>query len=425
MPKRTLGRMRDGRIRAALYEAIGSLAGLLRPPVTPGKHYRKQPGNPETGRMRRRGERQDTAIPETQRRWTAGRLTYSTMMRGTGLVLVGLLSGCGVAQAAGVASPVAAPPKTPITALSWISEPQAGFSPWRAALRQVQTGVDVNAYLLTDSAYVQDLRQIARRGIPVRIILAANPYHDAAAIPEEKSLLAGSRITWHWAPARFDRAYAMDHAKYLIVNPGTPQAVAIVGSPNGTWSAFDGANAEDAIETTRLALTTALTQVFHADWTGRPAGVAPRHILVLSPGARSAFVTLVAGSGPVAVTAEELGDVPALYRALAAHGPNARLLVPTSLLTSRTAQRTVAFLRQAGVQVHTLRRPYVHAKCLITAQQTWVGSQNWSEPSMDNNREVGVTTANPTVHAHALAWFNQLWAQAVPWQGRLVPREGG
>ena len=422
MPKRTLGRMRDGRFRDARYEAIGIPAGLLRPPVT--QHYRKQPGEPETGRMQRRGERQDAAIPETRRRWTAGRLTYSLMLRATGFLLVGLLSGCGVAQAAGAASPVAAPPKAPITALSWISEPQAGFAPWRAALRQAQTGVDVNAYLLTDSAYVHDLRQIARRGIPVQVILAANPYHDAAAIPEEQTLLAGSRITWHWAPARFDMAYATDHAKYVIVNPGTPQAVAIVGSPNGTWSAFGGYNAEDAIETTRSAITTALTQVFQADWTGRPAGLIPRHSLVLSPGSQSVFLTLLAGPGPVAVTSEELGDVPALYRALATHGHNARLLIPASLLTSLTAQRDIAFLRHAGVQVRTLRRLDVHAKLLMTAQQTWVGSQNWSEPSMDNNREVGVTTANPTVHAHALAWFNQLWVHAVPWQARLVPREG-
>lgn len=137
--------------------------------------------------------------------------------------------------------------------------------------------MDVNAYLLTDSAYVQDLRQIARRDIPVRALLAANPYHDAAAIPEEKALLAGSRIQWYWTPARFDAAYATDHAKYLIVNPGTPHAVAIVGSPNGTWSAFGGYNAEDAVETTHPAITTALTQVFQADWTGRPAGPAPHH----------------------------------------------------------------------------------------------------------------------------------------------------
>ena len=71
-----------------------------------------------------------------------------------------------------------------------------------------------------------------------------------------------------------------------------------------------------------------------------------------------------------------------------------------------------------GVQVRILHRPYVHAKCLITAQQTWVGSQNWSAPSLDNNREMGITTVNPTVHAHALAWFNQLWARAVPWPAR-------
>nr|WP_172684508.1 phospholipase D-like domain-containing protein [Sulfobacillus thermotolerans] len=360
------------------------------------------------------------ALLELRKHGAAGYL-FSSLM---GIVLAGMLASCGVVQATGGSFPATVPAKISGSTLSWISEPSAGFTPWRTVLRQTRTGVDVNAYLLTDAPYVHDLRQIARRGIPVRIILAANPYHDPAAIADEKTLLAGSRIQWHWAPSRFDTAYATDHAKYLIVNPGTSQAVAIVGSPNGTWSAFGGDNAEDAMETSRPAITTALTQVFQADWTGRSAGPALRHTLVLSPGAQSVFLTLLASSGPVAVTAEELGDAPALYRALAAHGAMARLLVSSRLLTSPTAQRTVAFLRQAGVQVRTLHRPYVHAKLLVTAQQTWVGSQNWSAPSLDNNREVGITTANPTVHAHALAWFNQLWTRAVPWPARLVPREG-
>lgn len=61
------------------------------------------------------------------------------------------------------------------------------------------------------------------------------------------------------APARFEGTYAFDHAKYLVINPGTPHALAIVGSANETYCAFAGDNAEDDIE------TTALREVFHAD----------------------------------------------------------------------------------------------------------------------------------------------------------------
>ncbi|WP_049755502.1 phospholipase D-like domain-containing protein [Acidimicrobium ferrooxidans] len=62
--------------------------------------------------------------------------------------------------------------------------------------------------------------------------------------------------------------------------------------------------------------------------------------------------------------------------------------------------------------MRTLTHPYVHAKLIVTADATFVGSQNFSVVSMNDNREVGVITANPTVHALALAWFDDLWSHA-------------
>ena len=321
-----------------------------------------------------------------------------------------LLAGCGVTHAAsrpGGHQPAPA-------ALVWIGEPQAGFGPWQAALQHAKTGVEVNQYLLTDTAYVQALIQLAQRGIPVQVIVAANAYHDAAAVGEERQLFAGTRVQWHWATGRWDQPYATDHAKYLLVNPGTAQAEAILGSPNGTASAFGGWNAEDAIETTEPAITQALAAVFQADWQGTAAGPPPRKALVVSPGAEPALRGILAGTGPVAVATEELGDVPALYAALARHGANARLLIPPQAVRSAEGRKWAQRLVDAGVQVRTRATPYVHAKLLITAHQTWVGSQNWSEPSLMTNREVGLITPNAAIHAAALTWFNGLWRQAHP-----------
>ena len=297
----------------------------------------------------------------------------------------------------------------------WVSEPQAGFRPWDQALQHAITGVDVNAYLLTDRPYAAALIQVAHRGIPVQVILAANPYDDTAAVTTERHLFAGTRVHVRWAPARFDRPYATDHAKYLLVNPGHRNALAIIGSPNGTASAFGGWNAEDALETTNRATTTALAATFHADWTDHLAGPAPRRALMLSPGAQPALRALLTAPGPVAVTTEEVGDVPTLWSALAAHHHNARLLLPTSAVDSAAAQSRLKQLERAGVHVRTLQTPYLHAKALITATTTWVGSQNWSAPSMTSNREVGLVVANARIHRQALHWFDRLWQSARPW----------
>jgi phosphatidylserine/phosphatidylglycerophosphate/cardiolipin synthase-like enzyme len=306
-----------------------------------------------------------------------------------------------------VASSAAGKTGTSTLALTWISEPQAGFSPWAAALSQVRSGVDVNDYLLTDHTYVADLIAVANRGIPVRVLLAPNPYRDAAAVTEERAEFAGSKVQLHWAPARFDGNYRFDHAKYLVVNPGTPTALAIFGSANGTASAFSGGNAEDDIESTADPVTTALTSVFASDWQNIPVGAGVRTILALSPGSQPALTALLSQPGPVDVVAEELGDVPTLYVALEAHHAQARVLVPSDASPAR-----IAALRASRVQVRELSQPYPHGKLILTSTQTFVGSQNFSEPSMQDNREVGLITPNPAIHAAAAAWFDGLWAAA-------------
>lgn len=342
--------------------------------------------------------------------------------RAVGVLAVGLLGFVGITGCGFQPSPATAQATTghnaqnSASSLTFWTEPQAGFTPWRQALAQATTGVEVNQYLLTDRTYIQTLIQIADRGIPVRVILDHAPYDDPGAPAQEADAFAGTPVQLHWAPARFTGAYAFDHAKYLVVNPGTSHALAILGSANGTWSAFAGYNAEDVIEATEPALTTALSQVFAADWAHRPAGAAPRQTLVLSPGSDVAINTLLAANvaHPLAVMTEELGDDPDAYHALENAGSQARVLVPPEALTSPTAQDWLGQLRAAGVQVRTLRQPYLHAKLIVTATQTFVGSQNLSWTAMQTNREVGVITANSTIHAQALAWFNQLWSAATP-----------
>lgn len=72
-------------------------------------------------------------------------------------------------------------------------------------------------------------------------------------------------------------------------------------------------------------------------------------------------------------------------------------------------------LAAAGVQVRTLAHPYVYAKLIVTGTRTFVGFQNFSVVSFNDNREVGIITKDAPVHTEALAWFNAAWAHATPW----------
>ncbi len=356
------------------------------------------------------------------------------MPRNSSLALAALavvLAGCGVASTPTAAAPATTSPiattavtetasatSSPVArsapTMRFLSEPQAGIAPWLTAIQSAQHRIEVNEYLLTDSSLIAALRQAAQRGVTVDVIIDGKPYGDNSAVATTRAAFAGSKVQLHLAPTRFTGSWQYDHAKYLVVDAGTAHALAIVGSPNGTASAFDGANLEDAIETSAPAITKALTAVFHADWTNTRAGVGPRKSLVLSPGSQAALVRLLQSKGPVEVMTEELGDAGALYQALDAHGSGARVLVPASL--SAEDQSYAAALQQKGVQVRTLSAPYVHAKLVLTPTETFVGSQNFSIVSLNDNREVGLITSAANIHRQALAWFNAEWVHATPWQ---------
>jgi phosphatidylserine/phosphatidylglycerophosphate/cardiolipin synthase-like enzyme len=85
--------------------------------------------------------------------------------------------------------------------------------------------------------------------------------------------------------------------------------------------------------------------------------------------------------------------------------------VRVRLLTNTGAAPDLARLRQAGVAVHQVASPYIHAK-MIWVDDRWafIGSENISAASLDRNRELGVLIANAGVLARLQSIFTQDWA---------------
>jgi cardiolipin synthase len=293
-----------------------------------------------------------------------------------------------------------------------VFEPGAGASPWLAAIAQSHHELLVNEYLLTDTAFIDALGQAAHRGVRVEVLVDTKPYDGASAAIAAMHALSRQGVMVKAAPGRFEGSYSFDHAKYLVVDPGYADEEAILGSANATWSALEGSNAEDEVLTTDPRIVTALAGVFAADWSRHPAGSAPRRELVLAPGAGGSIVSLLDTTGPVAVTAEELGDDPSLLAAMAHKGSGMRLLIPrdASSSTLRRARR----LSAAGVEVRMLAVPYLHAKLIVTSRAVFVGSENLSYVSLAHNREVGIELEGAALRREALAWFDRLFRQAVP-----------
>ena len=54
-------------------------------------------------------------------------------------------------------------------------------------------------------------------------------------------------------------------------------------------------------------------------------------------------------------------------------------------------QRVLASLREGGIAVHLVDDPYIHAKMVLAdGERAFVGSQNFTETSLNENREIGI-----------------------------------
>ena len=288
-------------------------------------------------------------------------------------------------------------------------EPQAGPAPILQVIQQAHRSVDLNVYYLSSRPVIHALAHAVGRGVRVRVILDKYPYGMKPwQIRKEADAVQAIGARLHWAPARFEAApgrYVFDHAKYVCNGHECE-----IGTANFDWTAFHR-NREYLDLTRNPRVIHAAMQVFQADWTGQDAGSSPHRVLVLSTGSEAKILAVIDQHGPVDIESEEMGNDRAILDAIAAKGRSARVILPASI--SAQDRRNVAWLKSRGVQVRLLpKHPlYMHAKMITGQDEAFIGSENFSEASLNGNREMGLL-----LHGGAIGklqeQFNRDWARA-------------
>jgi phosphatidylserine/phosphatidylglycerophosphate/cardiolipin synthase-like enzyme len=75
----------------------------------------------------------------------------------------------------------------------------------------------------------------------------------------------------------------------------------------------------------------------------------------------------------------------------------------------------VGKLVRYGAELHTLASPYIHAKLImVDGKQAFIGSQNYTSTSLDQNREVGVVISGPSNLERLRRVFDRDFASGIP-----------
>jgi cardiolipin synthase A/B len=322
----------------------------------------------------------------------------SLLAAGIGAALI--LTGCRVTLNAGAgSSPSAAPvevvaPVTSSSGLTLIDEPGAGMGEIYGLITGARHSVDLTMYELRDDTAEADLAADAARGVDVSVLL--DSHLEKSRNTEAYDYLKARHVHVAWASP--DTTF---HQKTLTVDGTT----SVIMTLNMVTEDYPDTRDFAVIDSDRADVA-AIVATFNADFKGRPITPPDGADLVWSPTNSQASILAVINGAKhtLAVENEEMDD-PVITSALA---DAARRGVKVTVVMTSDSEWDDAFseLVRAGVRVHLYpddaNALYIHAKAVVADagrddEDAFVGSENFSTDSLDENRELGLRTANRAI----------------------------
>ncbi len=275
-------------------------------------------------------------------------------------------------------------------------EPDDGVRPITDAIRAAQRSIWVEVYILSDTTVINALEDAANRGLDVRVMLEPHPYESSPVTVQstlEKLKAAGIKVN------ETNPIFQLTHAKFLLLDGTTLflltanlSHAALGGTPQVT-------NREYLLEDSETADVSEVQTIFTADWNRTTPTLSDPNLLVSPINARVKLLALIASAkSSIQIENEEMQDVQiedALAQA-ARRGVSIQIVLPAPTGGNDANAAGVSLLRKAGISVRGDTQYYIHAKLILIDQtRAYVGSENISTASLDDNRELGLIVADP------------------------------
>ena len=260
-----------------------------------------------------------------------------------------------------------------------------------------KTSIDLEIYQLQDRGVVRALIAAAGRHVKVRVMLEPRTVGAENFKAVSKQLTDGG-VAVQTTPPAFDTSHNVDHAKLAIIDG----AELVFGTGNLVRSGLGGAsettfdNRDFWVEDTRAANVKAARALFDADWARLATSAADFDAFVLTPdNAERKISDLVdAARQRLFVYNQSLSDDTLVTKLLAAkqRGVDVRVLLgyqPGFGGAPPGNQAALDKLVAGGVKADFLRKHYLHAKAIVSDDRAYIGSQNFTNGGLRNNRELG------------------------------------
>ncbi len=297
-------------------------------------------------------------------------------------------------------------------------EPNDGDRVITNAIAGAKKSVLVEMYLLTERKVISALEEAAQRGIDVRVMLEMHPYGSGSVSPRETL----DRLQAAGVKAQgTNPAFALTHEKGMVIDGNTAYIMTANFTATALGSSSYTENREYGIIDTNGQDVQAVSAIFNADWNRSSPQINDPNLVVSPVNSRSAFEALIKSARKtLLIEAEEMQDS-AIEQAIVSagrRGVQVQVILPSpssssSASTGDSNSSGISTISQAGVQVKEDPRLYMHAKMmLVDGQRAFVGSENISTASLENNRELGILVSDQNVLSTLQQTFQQDWGDS-------------
>ncbi len=283
-----------------------------------------------------------------------------------------------------------------------IIEPDAGRTPLLTAIQHAKSSVDVVMYGFTDLAFMNALINAHTDKKTVRILLEPEPYRatneNSLAIRQFRT----ANVDLYWPASSFQ----LTHEKALIFD----QQTAMVLTFNLTHSSFRNERNFGLVLTDPGQLRE-IEAVFMADTHHQHFTVSQPNLVWSPDNSREKILRLIRSArSEIKIYAQDISD----YKIIGALAASARSGIDVKILSSIPPEKLhgkkFSYLSKAGVTIHHSRHYYIHAKVmLIDQKRVLIGSINFTQSSLEKNRELSVITEDPNVIHQINTTFDDDW----------------
>jgi phosphatidylserine/phosphatidylglycerophosphate/cardiolipin synthase-like enzyme len=291
--------------------------------------------------------------------------------------------------------------------LALITEPEDGIAPVLDTIHAAKHSLDMTMYEFKDMQVAGAIIDAQARGVAVRVLLNGGYFEKH----EDTNKEAYDYLQAHGIPTRFTPTYfALTHEKSIVADGSRALIMTFNLVPK-----YYPTGRDFGVFDTDPADIKAMEDTFQADWSGKKIAKENGDDLVWSPGSEPDMLLVIESARQeLDIYNEEMADPRIVDSLISAIG---RGVMVNIVMTYQSADKdNLQKLKSAGARLHLFhgqKGEYIHAKAIISDRAyAFIGSENFSYTSLDQNRELGIFISSPEIIGSVFDTFNKDWQAA-------------